>query len=619
MVRTHRHRGYTMIEIAVTLFLISVLTVASALMFGGSSLQGTDAAAQATADAAIDAAVAVFQAEGDTDAATTDRLAVEEPDITFYDPTTPSLSSSQASMRVANGVAAAAVTSSDGACWMFRRAINPVVDERLRLYALAPAGSNAICTGQQAYALSADNIPPGRGDAWNKPYVKTDGTDSGSVTAGATLLLRASSATTTGQTLRNEGTGGNALDATFGSSNSADSTDPTLLEYNGEPYLHVPATNGNTISALAPDAAAATRDVDIRARISPANWASTAQVEEIVHQTAPNNASTFAVQLTNSHLELVRTDATSLTPSTIASTASTATWKGPRWIRVTYDATAHTAKFYTSSDSPTQPASWTALDTVTPASGSTSVIGAGYPITVGSGSGTTNGTLDIYSVEVRSAINGPVVAGFDPTACDITGTQCTGLTAETWSINRPTTGPVASIVTRPVLSFYNSLLTIPASTLLNASGTQSVTVVATYRTYGSPANSAIAAKQAPTGWSIRFGNTTNHVVASYENGSGPFSATKTGPTLGQYTTAAARFDTTTGTITAFDATGPQTQTAPAGVWNSSAGPTLIGASGAFVAAASNMATFELVTIAVFNTALDDTSVARAMNEIRATG
>ena len=66
-------------EVAIVIFLISVLSATSVFILGSSKTTGSDALAQATADSTIDAALNILIQDGSLDRASSARLALENP------------------------------------------------------------------------------------------------------------------------------------------------------------------------------------------------------------------------------------------------------------------------------------------------------------------------------------------------------------------------------------------------------------------------------------------------------------------------------------------------------------------------------------------------------------
>jgi len=117
----HLQRGYTIVEVAIVIFLVSVLSATSVFILGSSKTTGSDALAQATADSTIDAALNILIQDGSLDLASTARLALENPGVNIVASTVASVGDSYASVSVKDGVVAVAVLGTDGSCWMLRQ------------------------------------------------------------------------------------------------------------------------------------------------------------------------------------------------------------------------------------------------------------------------------------------------------------------------------------------------------------------------------------------------------------------------------------------------------------------------------------------------------------------
>lgn len=168
------HRAFTLIEAALVLFLIGVLSVASTAALGGQKAESQDRRIQADLDAAIDASFGVMITDGMVSADST-RLEAEAPALTWLSSTTASDASGEISIAVASKDDTVGLASgvSNGVCWFVLLRFSAVANTAPRVFAVAPAGSLQACTGaqaltllsyvQQAYGTSS------AGSSWRKP------------------------------------------------------------------------------------------------------------------------------------------------------------------------------------------------------------------------------------------------------------------------------------------------------------------------------------------------------------------------------------------------------------------------------------------------------------------
>lgn len=224
----------------------------------------------------------------------------------------------------------------------------------------------------------------------------------------------------------------------------------------------------------------------------------------------------------------------------------------------------------------------------------------------------------MYLVEVRDGINGPVVARFDASNCDPAGLLCSGGNGESWAIERASTGSQAAIVTRSVLIFGQSVLSVPYAPQLEVSQAQSITVVAVYRSFATTPLSALVAKESSTGWALTFGSSSSSVQASLTDGT-LFVTPAASVANSGLISAAARFDAGTSKVKVFGSQSAVEALWPSPPWPGFGGgePLLVGALGQNAVTASRFSQFEMVGVAVFNRALSDTEVARAEFELAA--
>jgi len=286
---------------------------------------------------------------------------------------------------------------------------------------------------------------------------------SGGVLREAVAWFDAANAASNEQSARAFGVGGSAYSARYGSSTSSDSNDPALLGHTGTNYLHTPGVAGNYASAPDSIPLSITGDLELVARISTFTWAPTTAMAVVGKWVAAGGQSYMLVIETTGALSLyVSTDGTTQTVST--STVATGFAAGDiKWLKVTLavnnGAAGRDVKFYTASDSATEPTVWTQLGTTVTTAGTIALFDSTAPLEIGSH---TNGatlpfTGRLYRTIVRSGIGGTTVFDANFTTGITSGAQTTftesSVNAATVTINRGVSGRKSVAVTRPVWLF----------------------------------------------------------------------------------------------------------------------------------------------------------------------
>lgn len=199
--------------------------------------------------------------------------------------------------------------------------------------------------------------------------------------------------------------------------------------------LSLPGGSGNYASS--PDAASLdiTGDIDIRAHIAPTDWTPAADRCVVSKSNTTGNQRSYQLVLqTPGNLRFTwSTDGTSAGATNADSTVATGFTDGTaHWVRVTLAVATGTVTFYTSANGE----DWTQLGAKVTV-GATSIFAGTATANVGARSaGTTDVfTGSIYWVQIRSGIDGVIVANprFDrQTASDTSFVDSTG---KTWTIN----------------------------------------------------------------------------------------------------------------------------------------------------------------------------------------
>lgn len=313
----------------------------------------------------------------------------------------------------------------------------------------------------------------------------------------------------------NLGTGGSVLDAQYGSSVAPNTNEPLLLGHTGENYLYLPGVGGNYAST--PDAAALdiTGDIDIRVRVALDDWTPSADSVLV--------GKFFSAQI--SYAVLIATDgkpywAWSTDGSTSSVTASTIAPPFVNgvayWVRVAVDVnisgTDRSVSFYYAADSATEPSSWTLHQTITLA-GTTSLYSGTADLHVGailSGGSANVAAAKFYRAVIYSDLTETTkVFDADFTSGITSGAQTTftesSANAATVTINRSTAGRKSCAVVRPVwLLGTDDYFEVADNALLNFGASDSFTVVAVVRQWGTPSFAALASKKAGGGTSAGY-------------------------------------------------------------------------------------------------------------------
>ena len=316
------------------------------------------------------------------------------------------------------------------------------------------------------------------------------------------------------QTVSYLGTGGAALNAQLGSTTGADSNDPQLLKFTGTQYLALPGSGTNYAST--PDAAALdlTTELDIRCRVALADWTPATATALVAKFTTTGNQRSYSLTVdTSGNLVLtLSVDGTATTAAT-SSAATSHTDNATYWVRATWRASDGRVQFFTAADNPSIPAAWTQLGTDQTAAiagiyASTAVLEVGS-LTAGT-SNFLNGRA--FYAEVRSAIDGTVVAKFEPGISVEPHTSWVATTGETWTVNRAASGRKSVLVDRSLwLLGTDDYFEVADNALLDFALADSFSAMAVLRQPSFTASSTLIAKRAASdsaasvGWHIRSG------------------------------------------------------------------------------------------------------------------
>jgi hypothetical protein len=313
-----------------------------------------------------------------------------------------------------------------------------------------------------------------------------------------------------GQTATNLGTAGSVLDAQYGSTTGADTNDPLLLEHDGTNYLYLPGVLGNY--ALTPDAPALniTGDMEIVVRVALADWTAATSQGFVAKFDGPTGAGrayvlrTFAA--TAGTIEFLWFDSGTATFRSFVSDAPVPfSADGAGWLRFTFDAdngaAGCTGRFFVANDQATEPTSWTQLGTDRVLATTATISTGSFPVVMGSDStGVRAITGKFYRAIIRNGIGGTVVFDADFTTGITSGSQTTftesSSNAATVTINRSSSGRKSVAVVRDVWLFgTDDYMEVADNDLLDFGASDSFTVVAVVRQWGSPSFQALVSKK----------------------------------------------------------------------------------------------------------------------------
>lgn len=234
---------------------------------------------------------------------------------------------------------------------------------------------------------------------------------------GAEFFIDAGRAVNAEQAALNQGTGGSALNARYGTGTGVDASDPLLLTHTGTNYMYVPGVNGNYVSIPDNPSLNITGDIELVARASPASWTPTTYCT----LAQKNNIWYFRLS-TAGKLEFVWNNGTAYqiknTTQSIPIAAGVAAW-----VKTTFTVATGQARFYYATDQATEPSVWTELTAPSAFGATTMVAGAGV-LGLGSNAGGTEPWVGgMYRFIVRNGIAGPTVVDVDFTTGLTSGNQ----------------------------------------------------------------------------------------------------------------------------------------------------------------------------------------------------
>ena len=419
----------------------------------------------------------------------------------------------------------------------------------------------------------------------------------------------------------NAGTGGTALNATLGSTGSADSNDPLLLPWTGENYLYCPGVAGN--SASAPDSAALdiTGDIEFVCRVALDDW-SPATGQTFMAKRGPG-VSSYLFRIPGGGLPEIAWWTGAVASVKTATSGFGAVDGVTYWLKATLDvdngAAGYDVKFYYAADQASEPTVWTQFGATVTTVGVTSIDATTATMFVGIGDNNISEPASgkFYRAIVRNGIGGTTVFAANFTTGITSGAQATftesSSNAATVTINRAAAGRKSVAVTRPVWLFgTDDYMEVADNALLNMDASQSFTVLAVVRQWATPTSyGRYIDKKNGGGIGVGYSlsnELTNFTSASFL-GDGVTQVGRPGTALvaGAASVVIGVTDRTAQTQTTYANTTASATTSTAALGAlTNALPMRIGVSAASL---SSYQDFELLAIAVFRRALSATEIA----------
>jgi hypothetical protein len=434
----------------------------------------------------------------------------------------------------------------------------------------------------------------------------------------AVWWIDAAHSSATGQSVRNLGWGGTALNAQLGSAGSADSNDPKYLDWDGENYVYLPGASSNYLSVPDADNLDITGDLDLRVRVAMDDWTPGA-ASVLLSKWGAAGQRSYHMYLNTSGRVLLGYTTDGTTEITATSTVSPTVSDGAAlWIRSTLDAdngaSGRTVTFYTSSDGIT----WTQLGDAVTTAGTVTLHSGTYEVQVGiRAAAVLPAAGKFYRAQVLNGIDGTPVLDVD---CSQIGsgsaTSFAALTGQTVTVNRSTTGRKTVAVTHPLwLLGTDDYMEVADSDLIDFGASDSFTALVVSRQWALASQTVMAKAvdvvAAGTGWVLRTAATTGATVAMIKDGTNIVNPTATAPTAGQLGTRVLRRDVAADTVDAL--TNGTAGTASTDTTTGSLANSEVLRVGRLSGAGTTYGEFEFVAAAVFRRALTASEITTITN------
>lgn len=436
----------------------------------------------------------------------------------------------------------------------------------------------------------------------------------------ATFFIDAADAKTGDAYAFNQGTGGFALDARYGSSltiGAADTNDPLLLPWTGENYLYLPGVSGNYPSAPTNVAYNITGDMEVVVDLAMSDWFGSSQILIGRGIADPNRGWHIRMNAGGFPRFIWYPTGSAASQISVQSTTAVPFTNGQRGqVKVTLDVDnnggGYTAAFYTATDG----VNFTLLHSTVTAAGITSLPTVTASLDFNLNQGATELAGRIYRGIVRNGIGGTTVFDANFTTSITSGAQTTftesSSNAATVTINRGTAGRKASAVTRNKWLFgTDDYMEVADNALLNMDASQSFTVLAVVRQWATAvANGRYLAKGASAAANAYalLGNATSATLRIDDMAAATASGVSSAATAGTMRTYTGVRDTSIRRLTTYAGAAAGTAGVDATVEGfTNTFPMRIGADGG--ASPASYQDFELLAVAVFRRALTATEIA----------
>lgn len=296
------------------------------------------------------------------------------------------------------------------------------------------------------------------------------------------------------QTVTNLGTAGSVLNATLGSSTSSNSDDPTLLTYEGEPYIYLPGSGSNNISTPDSSQLDITGDIDIRVRVGLSDWSPAAFNELVSKWNATTNQRSYLLRINPTGNLVLFWSSDGIVDTNLRSSTeniSSSADNKVQWVRATLDVDngsgGHDVKFYTSNDG----IGWNQLGSTITTAGTTSIFSGSAALIIGGRDGDTTNPLEgkIYNLIIKNGLDGNTVLNIDKSNLT-SGSNSSFLatTGQTVTINRATSGRKSVVVYSSPLWIFGTdeYMEVVDNDLLDFGATDSFTLIMIAREWNTP-------------------------------------------------------------------------------------------------------------------------------------
>jgi hypothetical protein len=310
---------------------------------------------------------------------------------------------------------------------------------------------------------------------------------------GAEFFIDAGRAVNAEQAALNQGTGGSALNARYGTGTGVDASDPLLLPHTGTNHLYLPGVNGNYVSIPDNPLLALTGNIEVVMRVALNDWTPTASQYLVGKWVGAKYSWSILVNITSGvFIFSWMPDAASSSSGTGGISVNTAPPTGlvdgtTVWLRCKFNVSNRQFSVEWAADSPTEPSSWGTV-AATSTGASTSIFQTSAPLEIGSVDNGATSPLNgkVYRAILRNGFAGPTVVDVDFT---------TGLTSGN-QVSVPFTGTALATSTPQYVSNLGTggrALVARSGSLPNADGSDPLLLTHTGENYFYSTSSSVGA------------------------------------------------------------------------------------------------------------------------------